>query len=422
MEVASQGRVSQGQGTGEATVLDTSGFYNTMYNIQKDVVEQQRKKEEEAKKQNATWNALLADMPDVWQADSEYVNNALNEYNDFVIDLKSQGLDPSELDAALSRKMKGLENKVAKAASLAKDNETYSNQQFSILNQDKTGQYNKEYAADWLKRYADPKLTPEERAKMRTESNPFKLNYSMIEFIDDTIPKEEVKDSGRKKITSRNQDAHKAFVVDYITNDPRGREKFESLRKPNEDEFAFAERVSNEGQRRYPAKIDVQPAPQPRTTDKNEFKGGYGTGNWNDKLNISSDSNAPTQWYSSGVNKIKVTRTGTNDDLPPVSGLVDDSGITMESFRPSVFFMGKDGKVSVFGYEYDAEGNPKDDVGKSIDYTKNKAQLESQMFGFDVEKEFNTRRNASTAPAPTSTATGSTKFTGVPTTGKFNGQ
>jgi hypothetical protein len=59
--------------------------------------------------------------------------------------------------------------------------------------------------------------------------------------------------------------------------------------------------------------------------------------------------------------------------------------------------MGKDGKVSVFGYEYDEEGNPKDANGKFIDYTKNKSQLESQMSGFDIEQEFANRRGGKTS-------------------------
>jgi hypothetical protein len=395
MEVASQGRVGP-EGGGEATVFDTSNFYNQMYNIQKDIITERKKKQEDLKKQQETWNALLEDPGDVWQADFEYVNTAVNEYNDFIIDLRSKGIDPNNMDPSLMRKMKELEANIRRTTSAAKDNETYSNQSFNVLNQDKANKYNKEYATKWLKEYADPNKTPQERAKMRTESNPFKINYNMIEFIDNTIPKEEVVDKGRLKITSRNKEAHRGLVLDFIMNDPSGQDVFESLKKPGEDEIAFAERVATEGQKRYPAKEDRQVTPQPRQT-QDGFKGGYGTGNWNDKLNISADNTAPTEYFSSGVNKIKVTRAGTNDDLPPVSGLVDDAGFTMESFRPSVFFMGKDGKVSVFGYEYDEEGNPKDANGKFIDYTKNKSQLESQMSGFDIEQEFANRRSGKTS-------------------------
>jgi hypothetical protein len=395
MEVASQGRVGP-EGGGEATVFDTSNFYNQMYNIQKDIMAERKKKQEELKQQQQTWNALLEDPGDVWQADFEYVNKSVNEYNDFIIDLRSKGINPNNMDPSLMRKMKELEANIRRTTSAAKDNETYYNQSFNILNQDKANKYNKNHATQWLKDYADPTKSPQDRAKLRTESNPFKINYNMIEFIDNTIPKEEVVDKGRLKITSRNKEAHRGLVLDFIMNDPSGQDVFESLKKPGEDEIAFAERVATEGQKRYPAKEDRQVTPQPRQT-QDGFKGGYGTGNWNDKLNISADNTAPTEYFSSGVNKIKVTRAGTNDDLPPVSGLVDDAGFTMESFRPSVFFMGKDGKVSVFGYEYDEEGNPKDANGKFIDYTKNKSQLESQMSGFDIEQEFANRRGGKTS-------------------------
>jgi hypothetical protein len=406
MEVASQGRVGP-EGGGEATVFDTSAFYTNMYNIQKGIMAERKKKQEDLKEQQETWNALLEDPGDVWQADYEYVSNAVNEYNDFIIDLRSKGIDPNNMNPQLLRKMKELETNIRRTTSAAKDNETYSNQSFKILNDDKTNKYNKPYASKWLKDYADPNKTPQDRAKMRTETNPFKINYDINEFIDATIPKETVKDQGRVKTTYRDKDAHKALILGYIMSDPSGQDVFESLKEDGEDENAFAERIAGLGQIRYPLKEDKQPAPQPRQT-QDGFKGGYGTGNWNDKLNISADDTAPTQYYSSGVNKIKVTRAGTNDDLPPISGLVDDAGATMESFRPSVFFMGKDGKVSVFGYEYDNEGNPKDPNGKSIDYTKNKSQLESQMSGFDVEREFTKRRGgkqSSSAPAKGKTET-----------------
>jgi hypothetical protein len=406
MEVASQGRVGP-EGGGEATVFDTSAFYNNMYNIQKDIMAERKKKQDELKQQQQTWNALLEDPGDVWQADFEYVNKSVNEYNDFIIDLRSKGIDPNNMNPQLLRKMKELESNIRRTTSAAKDNEAYSNSAFKTLNDDKANKYNKDHASQWLKDYADPTKTPQDRAKMRTETNPFKINYDVNQFIDDTIPKETVKDKGRLKTTYRDKDAHKTLILGYIMTDPSGQDVFESLKKDGEDEEAFAERIATLGQTRYPAKEDRQVAPQPRQT-QDGFKGGYGTGNWNDKLNISADDTAPTQYYSSGVNKIKVTRAGTNDDLPPVSGLVDDAGATMESFRPSVFFMGKDGKVSVFGYEYDDEGNPKDPNGKSIDYTKNKSQLESQMSGFDVEQEFTKRRGgkqSSSAPAKGKTET-----------------
>jgi hypothetical protein len=399
MEVASQGRVGP-QGGGEATVFDTSAFFQNVYNMQKDLYARQEKKKQEIDQQNATWNAYLDDMPDVWQSDYEYVNKALNEYNDYIIDLKTQGLDPDALDPTIMKKIKELQNKVAKESSRAKDNETYSNQSFQLLNNDKANKYNKDYATKWLQDYGDPNKTPEQRAKMRIESNPFKMNYNMIEFIDDTIPKEEVVDTGRLKTTSRNKDAHQAVVFDYITNDQMGRDMYESLKKPNEDEKMFAERVALEGQKRYPVKQDRQVAPQPRETKDDKFKGGYGTGNWNDKLSMAYEKDP--SYANTTKNKITITRTGTNDNLPAIS-IKDDEGKLIE-FQPSSFYLRDDGKISVQGFKKDALGKL---VPAWVSYDANKDVFKSQALGYDIEEEFRKLNNPTSTP-PTGASTGNT--------------
>jgi hypothetical protein len=409
MEVASQGRVSQGQGTGEATVLDTSRFYQDAYNIQRDIAEREERKRQEVKQQNAVWSAQLADMPDVWQSDYEYVNKALNEYNDYIIDLKSKGVDPNNLDPTIMREMKRLENNVRRSASMAKDNEVYFNQAYNLFNQDKTNKYNKEFAADWFKDFADPSKTIEERSKLRTDSSPFKINYSMIELIDETIPKPEVKDVGRKKITSRNKDSHKMILLDYLTNDPVGVEKYESLKKPNETVVDFVERVAEEGQNRYPLQEDVQPAPQPRETKSDEDKGGYGTGNWNNKLSVSSQV-LPNFKPGVTANTLYVTRTGTNDNVPPIQ-MADATGKTV-NFQPISYHLRDDGAISVLGEVISGTGQDQTRTQTWMDYDTNKAAFQSQLMGMDLREEFNARNGGTTG----TTKTGKT-FTGVPTGG-----
>ena len=402
-EIASQGRVGE-QGGGEAVVFDTSQFFQNVYGMQKDLYERQEKKKQEIKRQNATWNALLDDMPDVWNSDYEYVQKALNEYNDYVIDLKTQGLDPENLDPMVLKKLKELQNKVAKETSRAKDNEMYNNQAYQTLNNDKSNAYNKEHAAQWLKDYGDPNKTPEQRAKMRIESNPFKLNYNLIEFIDDTIPKEEVKDTGRLKITSRNKDAHKSIVLDYITNDPMGQDMYLSLKKPNENEIMFSERIAEEGQKRYPPKQDKQVAPTGGSGSGkgSDFKGGYGTGNWNDKLSLSSQV---LPGFKPGVkaNTLYVTRTGTNDNLPPIQ-ITDATGATV-NFQPISYHLREDGGISVLGevITIDALDNTTR-TQTWMDYDANKAAFQSQLMGMDLREEFNARNNGTTGKT----------FTGVP--------
>jgi len=395
MKVASQGRVTS-QGGGEATVFDTSQFYNQIYNIQKDVLAQEEKKRKEYEQQQKTWNSLLEDMPDVWQSDYEYVSKAVNEYNDFIIDLKSQGIDPETMDPSLMRKARELENKIRKASSAAKDNETYYNQSFNILNQDKQSKYNKDHATQWLKDYADPNKSPQDRAKLRTESNPFKLNYDLIEFIDETIPKEEVIDTGRKKVTSRNKEAHRSLVLDYITNDAQGQEIYESLKKPGETVDMFSERVSQEGQKRYPVKTDVQPTPQGGSGSG----GGGGSKKEPDVLITGQSKETDSKWDQSySVNKIALGKT------KPVY-VYDVNGNPVMNFVPADgFYLKPGGAVAAVGYgtieEVQLDGTKlAKQIQVEIDYDKNKGNFDAQGYP-NIFDEFRTRTAQGAGSTPT---------------------
>lgn len=403
-EIASQGRVGE-QGGGEAVVFDTSQFFQNVYSMQKDLYARQEKKKQEIEQQNATWNALLDDMPDIWQSDYEYVNKALNEYNDYIIDLKTQGLDPDALDPMIMKKIKELQNKVAKETSRAKDNETYSNQAFQTLNNDKTNTYNKDHAAKWLQEYGDPTKTPEQRAKMRIESNPFKLNYNLIEFIDDTIPKEEVVDTGRLKTTSRNKDAHQAIVFDYITNDQMGKDMYESLKKPNEDETMFAERVALEGQKRYPPKQDRQVAPSGGGGGGNKSGSGSGSQKEPDVLITGQSKEVDSRWDQSyGINKIALGKT------KPVYVYGDDGNPVMNFVPADGFYLKPGGAVAAIGYGTVEEAQPdgtklSKQIQVEVDYDKNKGNFDAQGYP-NIFDEFRTRTGITSSTGKT--------YTGVP--------
>jgi hypothetical protein len=370
MEVASQGRVGP-EGGGEATVFDTSAFYTNMYNIQKDIMAQRKKKQEDLKQQQETWNALLEDPGDVWQADYEYVSKAVNEYNDFIIDLRSKGIDPNNMNPQLLRKMKELETNIRRTTSAAKDNETYSNQSFKILNDDKTNKYNKPYASKWLKDYADPNKTPQDRAKMRTESNPFKINYDINEFIDATIPKETVKDQGRSKTTYRDKDAHKALILGYIMSDPSGQDVFESLKEDGEDENAFAERIAGLGQIRYPLKEDKQAAP---TGGGGSGGGSGGGGSKKDKIEIIAEEKvSDSKWNQQyGVNVVSL-----GEKKPPVK-VIDANGVAYAGFVPDEgFYLRPDNTIAVKGR---GKNDQQVEVDVEIDYTKNRRVFDAEGY------------------------------------------
>jgi hypothetical protein len=295
--------------------------------------------------------------------------------------------------------MKQLETNIRKTTSAAKDNEAYSVNSFNILNQDKAGKYNKDHAAKWLQEYSDPKKSPQDRAKMRNESNPFKLNYNIIDFVDKTIPEPSKDDTGRKSVTYRDENAHKSIVLSYIQNDPLGEEVFESLKEPGENEIAFAERIAKLGQDKYQPQTDVQPAPQPRETKEDKFKGGYGTGNWNDKLSMAYEKDP--NYANKTTNKITITRTGTNDNLPAIS-IKDDQGKLIE-FQPSSFYLRDDGKISVEGFRKESDGKLKP---QWVSYDANKSVFKSQALGYNVEEEFNKLNNSTPSTSSTGASTG----------------
>lgn len=389
MEVASQGRVGP-EGGGEATVFDTSAFYNNMYNIQKDIMAERKKKQEELKQQQQTWNALLEDPGDVWQADYEYVNKAVNEYNDFIIDLRSKGIDPNNMAPELLRKMKALESDIRKTTSAAKDNEAYNTQAFTVLNNDKTNKYNKKYATEWLRTYADPTKTPQDRAKMRTETNPFKINYDVNQFIDDTIPKETVKDKGRLKTTYRDKDAHKTLILGYIMTDPSGQDVFESLKKDGEDEEAFAERIATLGQTRYPAKEDLQVAP----TGGSGSGGGGGTKK--EKIEIIAEEKVgDTKWNQ----QYDVNAVSLGEKKPPIKVISnDETPITYANFVPDEgFYLRPDNTIAVKGRGRDANGV---EVDVEIDYTKNRRVFDAagypDMYDYFVQRIWGGARKGKT--------------------------
>jgi hypothetical protein len=389
MEVASQGRVGP-EGGGEATVFDTSAFYTNMYNIQKDIMAERKKKQDEIKQQQQTWNALLEDPGDVWQADFEYVNKAVNEYNDFIIDLRSKGINPNNMDPQLLRKMKALESNIRKTTSAAKDNEAYSIHSFKILNDDKANKYNKGYASQWLKDYADPTKTPQDRAKMRVETNPFKINYDIDEFVEKTVPEPAKKDTGRKSVTYRDKNAHKALVLGFIMSDPSGQEVFESLKKDGEDEDAFAERVATLGQLKYPEQEDLQVAPT-----RGSASGGGG-GTKKEKIEIIAEEKVgDTKWNQ----QYDVNAVSLGEKKPPVKVISsDETPVAYANFVPDEgFYLRPDNTIAVKGRGRDDKSV---EVDVEIDYTKNKRVFDAagypDMYDYFVQRIWGGARKGKT--------------------------
>jgi len=246
--------------SGSAPILDTAGDflpYVMQINARREAerTAEATRAREAAKASEKAWASFEIDMPDVWAADSPYVEQDLVKYHDSLVEEKLKGGDPLDTYSDSGKLRKQNETQIKKRTSLAKDNETYFNQNKEAIAKDAAGKYDKKYAAEWFTKYADPKLTPEDRAKMRLDSSPYKLNYSELAFIDETLP--DPTQEGRKK--SINKAAHLANMAAAITS-PEGQEKYNTLKKEGEDEITFMERMAQQAQKMHPP--DYGPEPQ----------------------------------------------------------------------------------------------------------------------------------------------------------------
>jgi hypothetical protein len=343
----------------------TQGIANMYQRREKE----EKEKAEKLKKQNAIWNQQLLDMPDVFEQDYQEIKKKVDEYNDFIITKKSAGEDMDNLSNDDIKKMKELSNQIRRAAVISKDNQAYWEQLQKDIDGDETGKYDKEHAATWNANYA--KLSMEDKMKYRNSENPRKLNYGLLDFVDETIPpNDKITDTGRVKTTMKDPVEHKRIILETIRNTPVGMEQYDALKLPNETEEQFADRVVAEGQIRYKVKPDVQPAPA-------RSGGGGGTEKKEeDKIpkpkTYSKDLGAD---YNQGIanNKIQFDKT-------PGVYVVGKDGTQYNDFKPVGGFKIKNGgAVDVFGTATDQDGKVVQVVG-GIDYNQNQDQFNNSGY------------------------------------------
>ncbi len=233
----------RGDNSGAAAILDNYG--DPLTYVQDLIAKQAVVKAEEAKQKKLAekqWQQLAIDTPDAWSLDSPFIEDDIKAYSDQLIDMKVSGLDPTDIYGEAGKKARELERSIERRAKASKENELFDKEVQGALNRDTAGKYDKAYAADWLKRYRDPKLTPEERADMRRDGSPLKPFVSIKNIALSTMPKPS--QNGREIYVD--QADHESVVLGYLAERP---EEFEAL-KEREDETLgeVAKRVASVGQ------------------------------------------------------------------------------------------------------------------------------------------------------------------------------
>jgi len=180
-----------GSGRGAAYAEDVSSTLENTNQWLKDIRENEKLKKKEAQQKANAWNSMLEENPDVWNIDFEKVREKAEVYNNYVIGLKEQGYDPYNLPPSEMKELNKLQSELVRETNAAKANKEWWDKNTFNINEDAGKTWDQGHATEWFKQYADPNLSPVERAKMRQEGNPYLKNVDLVDIVSDLTNKME---------------------------------------------------------------------------------------------------------------------------------------------------------------------------------------------------------------------------------------
>ncbi len=392
-----------GSGRGAAYAEDVSSTLENTNQWLKDIRENEKLKKKEAQQKANAWNSMLEENPDVWNIDFEKVREKAEVYNNYVIGLKEQGYDPYNLPPSEMKELNKLQSELVRETNAAKANKEWWDKNTFNINEDAGKTWDQGHATEWFKQYADPNLSPVERAKMRQEGNPYLKNVDLVDIVSDLTNKmeEQKLTQGGYDITQKTEEDFKNLVSIYFA-DQAGMDDYEALMgsgKYKTEDDLINEAVSIFNSLYQPSKV------------KRGGSGGGGSGSGGTKkepdvLITGQSKETDPKWDQSySVNKIALGKT------KPVY-VYDVNGNPVMNFVPADgFYLKPGGAVAAVGYgtieEVQLDGTKlAKQIQVEIDYNKNKGNFDAQGYP-NIFDEFRTRTSS------TSSATGKT-FTGVP--------
>lgn len=385
-----------GNGTnqGAAAILDQhQSALPYLQNLQAQRAQQQLVAAQQKRQKEKDWNALTRDMPDVWEVDSPYIEQDLQGYSNEITKLKLSGADPFEFYSDAGKAAREGEAKITKRKALADENRDYFQWAKETIDKDSGSKYDKAYAAEWFKKFTDPSITPEERAKLRYDSNPFKLDISDEELVTETVP-----DRTELEYESyTDPKAHKEILINKFIQDP---ELFDSKKKEGETIEQTATRLADLGQKMFPKERKKRPV---------GGNGGGGNGGGEKAKFSFSETIVPDNagLIQDGLpNQGYVTRTGTNDNIPAI-GVRDDNGNLIDWQFSGNYVVGPDGNIGLEGFKvvkgevppYPENGTPEEKTQWAmatmnkpttkleptwIDLNRNENAMKSVLMGVDL--------------------------------------
>ena len=424
----------QGDGTGRAAILDkhpdflpyAMNIANKVRQDKKLALERQRKADQDFKK------AVAEVKPETtWQYAQGEIAQKANELREYMIKEKMAGRDPLDPYSEAGKEVARRRDELASLAYLAKDAEDKFNKAVAARVKDFNA-YDAEHFNKFIQGLKGKTIA--EQAEYINSSNPLRPVIIDTEVVGKTIPAyySQMLERGAKTtaIEEIREEDYRPILESYLST-PEGEEHFnqgvEDGKWKNEDEY-FAE-MTKLAQSLKPPQIKETYDEARVSGSSSSGGGGGGTVKVNIASQLRNDAGLTT-----GVNKnvARVSRSGTQDDLPAVEvdvvGGMDSKGVkqtasSLEQFIPVEFVLGKDGKIGVRGKRivpFVSTGNAYADAMADkkptyeefwVDYDTNKALFDAQL-GVDMYDYFN-QQNAGKTAAKTENKKVKT-FKGVP--------
>lgn len=194
--------------------------------------------------------------------------------------------------------------------------------------------------------------TAKSRAEYVQSNQPFTEQIDILETFKDWIPDETTfETAGGVTTTKLDQDKLKQTITSRLTTLPPERQKKILMEAMEMTDPATGKPLATD----FPSLIDgitrmLMPLGKESTTRVgNTGSGSSGAGGVSEKLSMSvGTDDTPGLSKDGNPNVVTVTRTGTNDNLPPI-GVTNDKGELID-FQPIKFVAGEDGKIGAYGW------------------------------------------------------------------------
>lgn len=168
-------------------VYDFSQVYKNVQDLFSTIGEGQAKMAERQQKDKVAWDNAMLDFPegDYIQGDEDWIQEAVDAYNEKAMDFQGEGLDLKNLDRDKRKELNDLKKEAKQRAAKAKENMAHLKAVQAKIEIDGGVNYDIDYGGEWITEYIN--MSPQERIERRqlvtAENTPYIKNFSPVDVV-----------------------------------------------------------------------------------------------------------------------------------------------------------------------------------------------------------------------------------------------